>query len=332
MPVLMNDVAVKAGVSVTTVSHVLNGTRAVADATRTRVMDAIRELKYYTNASARLLARGRSDSLGLIVSDIENPFFPELIKSFERACLEEDLEVILCTTNYDSRQANSAIRRMIEAKVQGVAVMTSQLEDEHIAELAANDTPVVLLGSPVIGRGRGSVRIDYSRGAGQAIAHLRDFGHRDVAIVTGPANRWSAVGYAQHLKEAMRVSGLPEGRLVEGDNSPEGGGAAVKELLSSGAPTAIVCGNDLMALGAMGALFEAGLRVPEDVSIVGSDDIAFARFSHPPLSTVRIPRDDLGRAAFTALCRMRGKRRTGVETLVESQFVARQSTGPARDR
>ena len=174
----MSDVATRAQVSVTTVSHVLNGTRVVAASTRQRVLAAIDDLKYYKNAPARLLARGRSDSLGLIISDIENPFFPELIKSFERACLEKHLEVILCTTNYDSRQAQSAVRRMIEAKVRGVAVMTSQLDAERIAELATSDTPVALLDAPPARRGRGNVKIDYTRGAREAVGHLRGLGHR----------------------------------------------------------------------------------------------------------------------------------------------------------
>lgn len=332
MPVLMSDVATRAQVSVTTVSHVLNGTRVVAASTRQRVLAAIDDLKYYKNAPARLLARGRSDSLGLIISDIENPFFPELIKSFERACLEKHLEVILCTTNYDSRQAQSAVRRMIEAKVRGVAVMTSQLDAERIAELAASDTPVALLDAPPARRGRGNVKIDYTRGAREAIGHLRGLGHREIAIVSGPRERISATAYEERLRRAAAELGISIARVIEGNNRPEGGAAAVKELLAEGIlPGAIVCGNDQMAFGAMSAVFEAGMRVPEDVSIVGADDIAFARFSHPPLTTVRIPRDELGRVAFESLERMiHNKRRTGVEREVAAQLVIRQSTGAAR--
>ncbi|MBV8864608.1 MAG: LacI family DNA-binding transcriptional regulator, partial [Acidobacteriaceae bacterium] len=131
----MNDVARRAGVSITTVSHVLNETRPVAEKTRARVLRAAAELNYYKNTSARLLVRGQSDLLGLIISDIENPFFPELIKSFERACAAERMEVLLCATNYDRNQAKTASRRMLENRVRGVAVMTSQFDRELEAQL-----------------------------------------------------------------------------------------------------------------------------------------------------------------------------------------------------
>lgn len=329
MPVLMNDVAALAGVSVTTVSHVLNGTRVVAPDTRQRVLDAVRDLNYYTNASARLLARGRSDIFGLIISDIENPFFPELIKSFERACLEVNLEVILCTTNYDDRQARSAVRRMIESKVQGVAVMTSQLNAARLDELTASDTPVALLDCPPVRRGRSNLKIHYLSGAEQAIAHLRELGHREIGIISGPHERVSANTYVSCLRTAAESMGISIRRTIEGNNRPDGGSAAVQALLSAGMlPAAIVCGNDQMAFGAMNAVFEAGLRVPEDVSIIGADDISFARFSYPPLTTTRIPRDALGRAAFDALRRMvKSKRQAGVESVIETQLVVRQSTG-----
>lgn len=332
MPVLMSDVAERARVSITTVSHVLNGTRAVAEDTRRRVLEAIDDLKYYKNAPARLLARGHSDSFGLIISDIENPFFPELIKSFERACLEKNLEVILCSTNYDPRQARSAVRRMIEAKAQGVAVMTSQLGPEQIAELAESETPVILLDCPPVRRGRSNVKIDYTQGAREAIGHLRSLGHREIAVVSGPRDRVSANAYTAALAEAAHEMTICVREVIEGNNRPESGIAAVRQLLDGGRmPGAIVCGNDQMAFGAMRAVFEAGLRMPEDVSIVGADDIAFARFSHPPLTTVRIPRDELGKMAFDALQRMvKSKRRAGAESVVASHLVIRQSTGVAQ--
>src|SRR5271166_2288603 len=177
MPSLMQDVAARAGVSVTTVSHVLNSTRPVAHATRDRVLSAARELNYYKNASARLLARGRSDAYGLIISDIENPFFAELIKAFEIACLEKGMTTLLSTTNYNTEQARKAVRRMIESKVAGVAVLTSQLDAELIEELIASSTPMVLLDGEKILPGRSSVHVDQHPGAFQAVQHLRELGH-----------------------------------------------------------------------------------------------------------------------------------------------------------
>lgn len=324
----MRDVAERAGVSISTVSHVINDTRPVAAATRTRVQDAMRELNYYKNAFGRRLARGRSDALGLLISDIENPFFPELIKSFENAVVSRGWDVLLCTTNYDPELARKAIRRMIENKVQGVAVMTSQLDSSLVDELVAADMPVVLMDG-VAGRGRSSVRIDYSNGALEAVRYLRDLGHNRLGFISGPLNRVSAVTYRQALVDAVASFELPEVRFVQGDNTAEGGRQAMREVMAeSRPPSAVLCGNDLAALGAMQALAEAGRRVPEDFSIIGADDITAARYSSPPLTTIRIPRDRLGLMAFDALQRLiRMKRRTGVEAVLESQLVVRSSTG-----
>ena len=332
MPSLMQDVAARAGVSVTTVSHVLNSTRPVAHATRDRVLSAARELNYYKNASARLLARGRSDAYGLIISDIENPFFAELIKAFEIACLEKGMTTLLSTTNYNTEQARKAVRRMIESKVAGVAVLTSQLDAELIEELIASSTPMVLLDGEKILPWRSSVHVDQHPGAFQAVQHLRELGHTRFGFIAGPSHRVSAANYRRAVVLAIADAELPPPQVLETSNTPEAGAAAILEWLSRGElPTAILCGNDLCAFGAMGAIVEAGLRIPDDVSVVGADDIAFARFSHPPLTTVRIPRDLAGRAAFDALQRMiKSKRRTGREYAIRTLLVVRQSTGPAR--
>lgn len=327
----MQDVAARAGVSVTTVSHVLNRTRPVAKETGERVLRAARELNYYTNASARLLARGSSDTFGLIISDIENPFFAELIKSFEIACLDQGMEVLLSTTNYDPEQARRAVRRMIESKVSGVAVMTSQLGSELIDELGASGTPVVLLDGSGAGPGRSSAKVDYLPGAIEAVRHLAGLGHRRFGFIAGPSNRVSAQAYRNAVLNAIAQAGLRRPTVLEMTNSPDAGAEAVRELLSKGRlPSAVLCGNDLCAFAAMGAIFEAGLQVPAAVSVIGADDIAFARFSHPPLTTVRLPRDVLGRTAFEALQRiLKSKRRAGRIYPIETQLVVRQSTGPA---
>lgn len=331
MPSVMNDVARKAGVSVTTVSHVINETRPVARETRDRVLQVIRELSYYKNASARLLVRGESDSFGLIISDIENPFFPELIKNFEQACLSKGMDTVLCTTNYSRYQAQKAVKRMIESRVRGVGIMTSQLDSDLVAHLAANRLPVVLLDSPPKRGGRSNIVVNYSLGISEATKHLYDLGHRAIAVVTGPLDRISAVTHRESLILALKQVGCEPFRIVEGDNRPESGVAAARELLSAPIrPTALFCANDRMAIGAMSAAFSMGLRVPQDVSIIGTDDIVLARYTNPPLTTVRVPRDRLGKVCFEILERMlRTKRQLGIEQMVETQLVIRESTGPA---
>lgn len=330
----MKDVAAAAGVSITTVSHIINGTRVVAAETRERVLRVMQELNYHKNAYGRRLARGRSDSYGLIISDIENPFFPELIRSFESAALEKGCDVLLCTTAYDPERARKAVGRMLENRMQGVAIMTSQLEEELIEDLADNDVPVVRLDAPSAARGRGrsNIHVDYSTGAEEAAAHLRDLGHCGIAFITGPQSRISAVTYRKAFLDALERLKLPAARILEGNNNMDGGVTGVQALLREPEmPTAILCGNDLAALGVMRALAEAGLRVPQDVSVIGADDIAFAQYSMPALTTIRVPRDKLGGIAFEALDRMiRTKRRSGAQYSLETHLVIRQSTAPAR--
>ncbi len=327
----MQDVAARAGVSLTTVSHVLNRTRPVAKETQERVLRTARELNYYANASARLLASGSSNTLGLIISDIENPFFAELIKSFEMECLAHGMEVLLSTTNYDPAQGRKAVRRMLESKVGGVAVMTSQLGEGLLGELVASGTPVVLLDGGGPGPYKSSAAVDYLPGAKEVVLHLAELGHRRFGFIAGPANRVSALTYRDAVVGAVAEVGLPRPLVLETPNTPESGAQAVREWLSKGRlPSAILCGNDLCAFGAIGAIFEAGLHVPAAVSVVGADDISFARFSHPPLTTVRLPRDVLGRTAFAALQRLlKSKRHAGRLYPIETQLVVRQSTGPA---
>ena len=333
MAVLMRDVASKAGVSITTVSHVLNETRPVARGTRDRVLNAIQELSYFKNTSARLLVRGQSDLLGLIISDIENPFFPELIKSFERTCASQRMEVLLCATNYDRTQAQNAIRRMLENRVQGVAVMTSQFDPELEAQLMEKNVPLVLLGSPPARKNRSHIAIDYSRGISQAVRHLYDLGHRDIALATGPQDQVSAIAHKEAVVSAMKKLGCKPFCVIEGDHRPESGARAATEVLTaSRRPTAIFCGNDRMAIGAIGAAMDLNVRVPQDISIVGTDDVWMARYSHPPLTTVRLPREALGQLAFDALKRMlRSRSRRGTEHVLQTDLVVRRSTARSTD-
>ena len=331
MAVLMRDVAKRAGVSVTTVSHVMNETRDIAPTTRERVVQAIKDLHYYKNNSARLLVRGHSDTVGLIISDIENPFLPELVKSFERAASATGLELLLGMTNYEPRKAEAAVRRMIEGRVRGVAVMTSQLDGQLIDRLLQAELPVVMLDSPKAGRFRGSLSIDYSAGIVPAVDHLYRLGHRDVAIIHGPLHVVSAARYFELLREALAEYGMQLLGAIEGDGGPESGARGAQVLLGmKRAPTAILCGNDLTAIGTLGMAARMGRSVPGDLSIIGCDDIAMASYSQPSLSTVRIPRDTMGQEAFRLLEKMvASKLRRGGDSVIAANFIARASSGPA---
>ena len=329
MPVLMVDVAKRAGVSVTTVSHVINRTREIAPQTRERVLAAIGDLRYYKNSSARLLVRGKSDIVGLIVSDIENPFLPPLIKSFDRACAAAGLELLLGMTNYEPRKAETAVRRMIESRARGVAVMTSQIDGRLIDALVQADVPVVALDLPKTGKGKSSLSIDYGAGSTEAVDHLYLHGHRRVALIRGPIRILSACRYAEVLTSTVGEYGMTLVSSLEADTQSEDGARAATSLLQSKRPpTAILCGSDLIAIGALGAATHLGFRVPEDLSIVGSDDIAMASYSHPALSTVRIPRDAMGHEAFRLLESAVGPPlRRGLEARIATSFIARASSG-----
>ena len=332
MTVTMHDVAKAANVSITTVSHVLNNTRPIAPETRKRVLKAVQALDYYKNTSARMLVRGFSNAFGLIISDIENPFFHRLIKGFERACRAENLELVLGMTNYEQSSAEATVRRMIEDKVRGVAVMTSQFDAKLVDRMLDREMPVVRLDDSRLKHNKSNVHIDYSKGVLQAVKHLRSLGHSRVGIIHGPLTVLSAKRYRKLLIDVVEQHGLEIVDCAEVESHPTGGAAAIQRMYARQVhPTAVICGNDLIAMGAMGEAFRVGWRVPEDLSVIGSDDIAFAAYAHPPLSSIGIPRDELGLSAFRALQQMvADPLNRGSETAVPTQFVVRQSCGPAR--
>ena len=325
----MKDVADRCGVAESTVSHVINGTRFVSPKVREKVLRAMSDLAYHGNAHARRLARGSSDFLGLIISDIENPFFPGLIKAFESEALRHGYDVLLSTTNYDPLRTEKSFRKMIENQAPGVAVMTSRVNADMADLLDQNGVASIFLDHGGLGAHRSNVRLNYAKGADEAINYLYNLGHRQCAFIAGPQNRPSHVAYRDAVTAALQQLEL-EPQILESDNNVEGGDRSVQRLLTGRHfPTAILCSNDLTAIGALRALMNAGIHVPEDVSVLGADDIPFAELTHPPLSTVRIPREKLGELAFGVLQRMLREKMPGTESLLDTELVIRNSTGSA---
>ena len=325
----MKDVAERCGVAESTVSHVINNTRYVSPEIRERVLAAMRELNYHGNAHARRLARGSSDFLGLIISDIENPFFPGLIKAFESAALRHGFDVLLSTTNYEPARTEKSFRMMVENQAPGVAVMTSRVDPELATLFEANSVASIFLDGASIGPRRSNVRLTYTKGANEAVNYLYNLGHREFALIAGPQNRPSHVAYRQAVTAALDAAGLTP-NVLEGENNVEGGARAVQRLLTGRQfPTAILCSNDLTAIGVLRALFQAGIQVPDDVSVVGADDIPFAALTHPPLTTVRIPREKLGELACDVLRQMLKDRKPGSEWQLDTELVIRESTATA---
>ncbi|HEX9928850.1 MAG TPA: LacI family DNA-binding transcriptional regulator [Pyrinomonadaceae bacterium] len=329
----IKDVAREAGVSTATVSHVVNNTRFVSDEVRSRVERAIEACRYYPNAHARSLASGNSRILGLVISDIANPFFPELVKAVETAAFERGYDVVLSNTNYDADRASHYVRRFIERKVAGVALLTSELDKKLIEELARREVPVVFLDVGEAGLHMSNLRVDYETGIEEAILHLVSLGHREISFIGGPPHLRSARRRLEAFRSAkQRLFPDAADGVYFGDFKIEGGRRAASEILAGGKlPTAVMAANDLMALGAISEFRLAGVHVPRDVSVVGFDDIAFAALSEPALTTVNLPLGELGKYAVEALMEtMSNPDQQGIEITIPTHFIIRASTAPAR--
>ena len=329
----IREVAREAGVSTATVSHVINNTRYVSEEVRARVVAAVERCGYYPNAHARSLASGRSQIIGLVISDIANPFFPELVKSIETAAFERGYDVMLSNTNYDPERTSHYVRRFIERKVAGVVLMTSELDTALVGELARRDVSVVFLDLGRPGVHMSNLCVNYDAGIEEAISHLVSLGHRRIAFVGGPESLPSARKRLEAFRGSLRRH-LPDAPplVFHGDFKLEGGRRAACEIMAGRErPTAVVAANDMMALGAMVEFRAAGLHIPRDVSIVGFDDIAFATLCEPALTTVCLPRAELGRRAVEAvLATVAHPDQQGVEIHVQTYLVIRRSTAPAR--
>jgi DNA-binding LacI/PurR family transcriptional regulator len=325
----IKEVAKLARVSTATVSRTINGLQVTPN-TAKRVHQAIKQLNFYPNTHARTLVSGRSRMVGLIISDITNPFFPELVKSFEEQANRHGLDVIFGDTDYQPKRMAAVIRRMVERKVDGVAIMTSETDPDLVAELTHRSIPTVLLDTGQSSSLSTNIRIDYAQGIEEALEHLVSLRHRHIAFIAGPANLQSAQVRRLAFVAGMKKRGLSVSKeMVEtGDHRVEGGMQAMRNLLKlPSRPTAIMASNDLTAIGALGVLHGAGLQVPRDISLVGFDDISFASLTNPPLTTVVLSRPQLARIAIAALERLSGKDNLNAQDdSVPTHLVVRSST------
>lgn len=332
MPTI-KDVAKQAGVGIATVSRTLHNSRQLRPETAARVRRAIEALGYRPNTHAQSLASGRSHMLGLVVSDITNPFFPELFKGFEEVALRNGYDVFAASTNYDPSRTALCVQRMIERKLDGVAIMTSEIDPGLTDSFARRKVPLVFLDVGTVGRGVSNIKIDYARGIAQAVEHLRELGHRRIAFISGPVDLRSAwerrEAFLDRLSE--RGDGQPEELLIEeGNHKVDGGLQAMLRLLArTPHPTAVLTSNDLTAIGALRGIRQYGLQVPEDISVVGFDDIQMAEFTEPPLTTVRLLRTEVANLACDALLQLIRTPGMGSELGVGTSLVIRASTGRA---
>jgi DNA-binding LacI/PurR family transcriptional regulator len=329
----IRTIAKAAKVSTATVSRTMNGFTTVNPKMAKRVWEAIDELDYFPNTNARALVSGRSRLFGLIVSEITNPFFPELIQGFEDIAVENGYEILIGSTNYDPKRMSHCIRRMIERKVDGVAVMTFGIEEPLLDQLANRKVPLVFIDIGPNRPGISVLKIDYHHGIRQGVQHLAALGHRNIAFVSGPERLHSAQSRVAAFSKALQECGIAADplRIVKGDHTMEGGIAAMESILAAKVrPTAVMCSNDMTAIGVLHKLYRAGLRVPDDLSVIGFDDIHIAEVTTPPLTTIQMSRFELARAAVTAL-RSQVEGDSGFtekrEFNIETNLIVRESTG-----
>jgi DNA-binding LacI/PurR family transcriptional regulator len=329
----LEEVAKRAGVSTATVSRVLNNLEIVRPATRARVLKAIAELNYQPNLHARTLAGGRSNTIGMIASNLENPFFFDVFRSLEAHARQRGYEVVVAHTEYDPERLVRSVRLMIGRRVAGLAVVVSEMDPALIKELHAARTPCVFydVGKPQ--ERMTNIRVNYRHGIERLVEYLHDLGHHRLAFVghhatLGPTSEREAAFITGVRKFVPEI----EWRTEADRDSFEGGRMAAMRLLAAGfQPTAIVCVNDIMAIGVLRALREKGLRVPDDVSVTGFDNIRLAEYCEPPLTTVHIPRDEVGRLAFAALVPDKeAPNISGQEIVIEPEVVLRSSTARAK--
>lgn len=337
--VTIDDVAAAAGVSTATVSRVMNNRPVVAEATRQRVLDAVARLNFRPSSLGRNLATRRTGTLGLVIADITNPFYPEIVRAVEQTAAAHGMSVLLYDTAEDSNREAQALRLLSEQHVDGIIICASRLPEERIEALARGETPLVLINRAPTPRSTGSVDVDQEEGVHAAVRHLVTLGHRRIAYIGGPA----ASQVQQRRLAAFRTVcaeleiAVPKGYILMATPTVAGGKEAARQLLEgrgrNARPTAILAYNDLAAIGAITAAQDTGIVVPDDLSIVGHDDIPLAALLRPALTTVRQPMRALGEQAVQMLYKRLQARATPAHaptiTRLAPTLIVRDSTASA---
>lgn len=330
----IREIARRAKVSTATVSRAINHVPTVDPQLAKRVWQVVDELGYYPNTQARALVSGRTRIFGLIVSEITNPFFPEIVQTFEDLAVQNNYEILLTSTVHDPKRMESSVRRMIERRVDGVAILTFGMEESLIEHLRDRKVPLVFVDVGPDVPGVSNIRINYLSGIRQAVQHLAALRHTRIAFLAGPQHLKSAGARREAFRASMNEIGLLSDLIVAGNHTMEGGMNALLELQKlSDRPSAVMCSNDMTAIGVLREAYDQNIKVPRDLSVVGFDDIHLAEFTIPPLTTVQMSQRDLATIAFHALLNeveggpSRGEKRNF--ELVTS-LVLRKSTALAR--
>ncbi len=330
MPVTIKDVARESGVNISTVSRALNNSYGVNERTREHVAAVAARLNYSPNRVARGLVTGRSHSLGLILSDIRNPFFAEVARGAEDAARAGKCDLVLCNSDLDADKQMHYVRSLLEKRIDGILMNSvSALSREQQALLTASGVPIVLLNRPASNQGFSTVCANNEAGGAMAARYLLELGHRKIAHLTGPKQHGNLSDRTRGFVRALLAAKNAIHPIVRYGKFNFAGGADLTRKLLDAHPdvTAIFAANDVMAFGVVKAVLERGLRIPEDLSLIGFDNIEFSGIVHPPLTTIHQPKYEMGQAAVEILLRMARERDRQIpeHRLLGVEMILRQS-------
>ena len=335
----LDDVARRAGVSLSTASRVINDNGyPVAEATRQRVLEAVSALNYSPSVLARALVTKRTQIVGVIVGDVEDPYFAEIVRGVEDVARRVGYLVIVCNADRDPTTEVSYLRTLLDYRVDGVILAGGGVLDEAyrqphvqvVAQLEQQGTVVVALAEVAAAVPR--VTIDNREAAAEMTRYVVGLGHQRIGVIAGPERITTAQSRLQGIRDVLGVCGLPCDRLVNGEFAVEGGERAAEALFSrEPMPTAIIAVNDQMAVGALTAAHRRGLHVPNDLTIVGFGDTIAARQAWPPLTTVSVPRHEMGALAMRGLLEQVQGGPPVASSILECALVVRGSCGPPAD-
>lgn len=328
----IKEVSRLAGVSNATVSRVLNGTVPVSPEVTERVLSAVRQLGYKPNAFARSLVTNRSGGLGVAVNDVASPYFGKIIRGVEAEAEAVGMHLLISSGHAEESKERAALDFLAARRSDALIAHVEGLTDEDLIPYLTGEPPLVVVGRCVPGFEKRSVYLDNYAGGVMATRHLLEQGHTRIGHVTGPSRYPDSRTRKRGFEDAMRDAGIEPnpGLIIESDFEEQGGYQAMKEMLRR-APdlTAVFMGNDQMAAGAFSALREASYSIPDDVSVVGYDDVDLGRYLFPTLTTIRQPLEEMGRAAArTALAQLGGQGE--VRNRFDPELVSRQSVAPPR--
>lgn len=327
----IKDVAKLAGVALSTASYALSGDSRVSSKTRSKVLDAARQLNYRKNGFAMDLKRSRTKTIALILTDLSGPYYSELIRSVQEVALTNGYDLIACSSI--GGRDSTAVKFLREKRADGAIILAPNIRDEVLIETSGPQFPIVVMDRPLCSEYLVNVLVDGEQGGYTATRYLLENGHRDVAYISG-----SSDSYDNHLRYQGYLRALAEAGLEEqskwrlsGNFVREGGYNATKMMIMQGSlPSAIFYGNDEMAIGGLKAFEESGISVPDDVSVIGYDDIQLAEYVNPPLTTIKQPKSEAGSLAAHLLFQILGGESVKQSYMLTTEMMERASAGKSK--